>query len=142
MNNPMRKKYHQLYLEMARCAAAQSAAKRRQVGCVIVTKSGMIAPGWNGTLAGFDNDCESSDGKTLPIVVHAERNALDKLTRQGVSAEGAILFVTTAPCVDCAKSIINVGIKEVYFVEQYSSDNGLELLSEAGVVVRGVKYGD
>ena len=139
--NPIGKKYHKLYVEMAESAAKQSKAVRRKVGAVIVLPTGIIAIGWNGTPAGFNNVCEwqCEDGKgydtgtTKPEVIHAERNALDKLTRQGVSTEGAILFVTTAPCIECAKSLAAVGVAEVYYDVVQSNTFGLDFLDKAGV---------
>jgi len=137
---PQKEKYHKLYIEMAESAANQSKAKKRKVGAVIVLPSGLIAIGWNGTAAGFHNDCEEwnsldegAELVTRPEVIHAERNALDKLTRQGVSSEGAILFVTTAPCMECAKSLANVGIKEVYYRDIQSNIKGLDFLSRADI---------
>lgn len=130
-------KYNQFYQDMADLVAKQSVAERRKVGAVIVLPSGMLAIGWNGTPSGFNNDCEyDSDTlplKTRPEVIHAERNALDKLTRQGVSTEGAVLFVTTAPCIECAKSVAAVGITEVHYRDIQSNTKGLEFLKEAKV---------
>ncbi len=138
---PQNKKYNELYLDMAERVAKNSVAVRRKVGAVLVLPTGLIAVGWNGTPAGFDNACEwlpedgkgFDTGKTRPEVIHAERNALDKLTRQGVPAEGAVLFVTTAPCLECAKSLATVGIKEVHYRELQSNTDGLEFRSEAGI---------
>lgn len=140
--DPQNKKYHDLYVEMAVSAAKQSKAVKRKVGAVIVLPTGLIAVGWNGTPAGFDNVCEwqCEDGKgcntgnTKPEVIHAERNAIDKLTRQGVSSEGAIIFTTTAPCIECAKAIAAVGISEVYYGNtQRSNTDGLEFLKKSKV---------
>lgn len=132
--NPTGEKYHKLYMEMAKSAAKQSAAVRRKVGAVLVLPTGLIAVGWNGMPSGFSNVCEDENGKTKPEVIHAERNALDKLTRQGVSTEGAILFVTTAPCIECAKSISSVGIVEVYYEDIQSNIDGLKFLDKSGAV--------
>ena len=126
-------------MDLAFVAARQSVANRRQVGAVIVLPSGLIGTGWNGMPAGFDNDCELPEGKnagkTKPEVIHAERNALDKLTRQGVSPENGILFVTTAPCIECAKSIAAVGISSVYYLDNYHNDDGIQFLKQCGIVV-------
>jgi dCMP deaminase len=138
---PQDKKYHCMYIDMADLAAKQSRARKRQVGAVIVLPTGLIAIGFNGTPAGFDNKCEwqcedgkgYDTGKTKPEVIHAERNALDKLTRQGAASEGAILFVTTAPCIECAKSLAAVGIKEVYYRDVQSTLDGLDFLKRANV---------
>ena len=125
---------------MSESAANQSCAEKRKVGAIIVLPTGLIATGWNGTPAGFHNDCEEWDSLeegalrvTRPEVIHAERNALDKLTRQGISSEGAILFVTTAPCMECAKSISTVGIREVHYRDIQSNVRGLDYLKEAGI---------
>lgn len=134
-------KYSSMYMDMATRISEQSRAGRRKVGAVIVLPTGLIAVGWNGTPAGFDNNCEwlcedgkgYDTGKTKPEVIHAERNALDKLTRQGVSTEGAVLYVTTAPCMECAKSVASVGIKEVYYRYTQSNIDGLEFLKKADV---------
>lgn len=130
-----RKKYHKFYQDIAALAARQSVATRRKVGAVIVSNSGMIATGWNGTAPGFDNVCELH-GTTREVVIHAERNAIDKMTLEGISTKGAILFTTTSPCLECAKSIAAVGIKEVYFNTAYSDDNGIVYLKMADVKVR------
>ena len=137
-------KSFKLYQKIASESADESTAFRLKVGCTIVTKAGMIGVGWNGTPPGFDNNCEVFLGgdetdrnnyKTKPEVVHAERNALDKLSREGVIANGAILFVTTAPCIECAKSIAALGIKEVYYRDVYHKVDGLEFLKQADVTV-------
>lgn len=140
--DPHKEKYHHLYWEIAESAAAQSTATRRKVGAVVVTVTGMLSIGWNGTPPGFDNDCEHVlFGKKLitetkPEVIHAERNAIDKMTRQGVPTQGSILFVTCAPCFECSKAIHGLGLKEVNYADNYHDDGGLRLLEKAGVVVR------
>lgn len=132
---PHKEKYYNFYIDIAELAAKQSTAKRRQVGAAVVLKTGMIATGWNGTGPGQENVCELSDGTTKPEVIHAERNALDKLTREGVSPEGAILFVTTAPCLECAKSIAGVGIYKVFYKDSYNNDDGIQHLKKRGIEV-------
>jgi dCMP deaminase len=147
--NPHKNKYFDLYMDLAIRASEQSVATKKQVGAVIILPTGLISLGWNGTPAGFDNDCEyiptSQLGpwvhvpcrpKTKPEVIHAERNALDKLTRQGVPTEGSILFVTTAPCIECAKSVAAVGIKEVIYLDTYKNTHGVDFLRESGVEVK------
>ena len=130
---PHKEKYHALYWDIANSAAKQSVAVRRQVGAVIVPLSGIIAIGWNGSPPGFDNACELHNGKTKPEVIHAERNALDKLSKQGVSVNGSILFTTTAPCLECAKSIAGVGITHVHYRDSYHDTDGLDFLKCVGV---------
>lgn len=119
-------------------AANQSVAVRRKVGAAIILPTGLIATGWNGMPAGFSNVCEYAHLKDLitkPEVIHAERNALDKLTREGVSPEDGILFVTTSPCIECAKSIASVGIRTVIYDSCYHNDKGVEHLINSGVEV-------
>lgn len=138
--NAQKSKYFPLYMDMAKLAAKQSVAVRRQVGAVIVLPSGLIGLGFNGMPAGFENECEYTHLKeriTKPEVIHAERNALDKLTRQGVSADGGILFTTVAPCIECAKSIAAVGITNVFYDENYHCDSGINFLKKAGVKIFG-----
>ena len=138
---PHREKYHDLYWAMADAAATQSVADRARVGCVIVTRTGMISVGWNGMPPGLSNRCEKQwvldDGlprqKTDPRVIHAERNAIDKMTREGVSTRGAILFTTLSPCIECAKSIGALELECVYIRDFHDSKEGLLLLSELGV---------
>ncbi len=142
------KKYHGFYMELAETAAKQSVARRRKVGAVFVLPTGLIATGWNGTAPGEDNCCEYECEKTnhvylpnletKPDVIHAEQNALNKLSLQRISPKGSILFVTTAPCEDCAESLIKAGIKEVYFKNNQSTSAGPELLWEAGIPT--IKY--
>ena len=140
---PMKNKYHGLYKAFSESAAQQSYAVRRKVGCCIVTRTGLTAVGWNGMPAGLGNVCEwqvwdggnNVVGTTKPMVIHAERNALDKLTRQGISPEGSLLFVTTAPCIECAKSIHAVGVKEVYYRDDYHDTAGPDFLKSVGIPV-------
>lgn len=147
MINPHRAKYHNLYWSMARDAACQSVATRHQVGAIVVTATGMISPGWNGMPAGMDNACEGEmvteywDGmcmtrpKTKPEVIHAERNAIDKMTRQGVSTAGAILFVTRAPCFECSKALHGLGLAAIYYDEDHDDMSGVEFLRNTGTPV-------
>ena len=142
--DPTKTKYHNLYWDIARAAAEMSTAIRSKVGCVIVAQSGMMAIGYNGMPAGykFGNTCEFTDAATgelvtKPETIHAERNAIDKMTRQGVSTEGSVMFTTMAPCLECAKSIHGLGFKHVYYREVYRNDNGLEFLKRAGISITG-----
>jgi len=146
--NPLKSKYYDLYKNITERVSKESVAKRRQVGAVIVLPSGLISLGWNGTGPGFNNNCEWSfeegkgydTGKTKPEVIHAERNALDKLLREGVSSEGSILFVTTAPCIECAKSIAAVGITDVFYKDNYHDTQGIDHLKAAKIKVH--KFSD
>ena len=138
---PHREKYFGLYWSLADAAATQSVADRAKVGCVIVTRTGMISVGWNGMPPGLPNRCENQwildEGvprqKTDPRVIHAERNAIDKMTREGVSTRGAILFTTLSPCMECAKSIATLELDCVYIRDLHDCMQGLLLLTDLGV---------
>jgi len=137
---PQRNKYHALYWDIAIAASQSSEARKAKVGAVIVTATGMFSVGWNGMPSGMDNDCEYYNEelicwKTKSEVIHAERNALDKMARQGVPAEGSIIFVTRAPCIQCAKSILGLGLKAVYYLEPHSDMSGVRLLENVGIYV-------
>lgn len=140
MINPHKEKYFDLYWNIAYAAAAQSVAERKKVGAVLVLPTGMISPGWNGMPAGFENSCEeylprNMEQTTKPEVIHAERNAIDKMTRQGIPTQGSLLFVTMMPCFECAKAIHGLGLKAIYYDESYRCDKGIKLLERAGVKV-------
>ena len=120
------------YLRMARIWAENSYCKRRQVGALVVKDHTIISDGYNGTPSGFPNVCEEN-GKTLPYVLHAEANAITKLARSNNNSDGATLYVTAAPCIECAKLIIQAGIKRVIYGEEYRIDDGLTLLRQAGI---------
>lgn len=121
------------YLRMARIWAENSYCKRRQVGALIVKDKMIISDGYNGTPSGFDNVCEDADGHTFPYVLHAEANAITKVACSNNSSKGATLYVTAAPCIECAKLIIQAGITRVVFSELYRLTDGLELLKQANV---------
>lgn len=123
------------YLEMARIWAQNSYCTRRQVGALIVKNRMIISDGYNGTPAGFENICEDENGLTKPYVLHAEANAITKIARSGNNADGATLYVTDAPCIECAKLIIQAGIKRVVYAKQYRLTDGLDLLNRAGIKV-------
>lgn len=121
------------YLRMARIWAENSYCRRRQVGAIIVKDKMIISDGYNGTPVGFENVCENEDGLTKPYVLHAEANAITKVARSNNSSDGATLYVTDSPCIECAKLIIQAGIKRVVFSKLYRLSDGLDLLREAGV---------
>lgn len=121
------------YLRMARIWSENSYCRRRRVGALIVKNQMIISDGYNGTPSGFDNVCENSDGMTFPYVLHAEANAITKVARSNNSSAGATLYVTASPCMECAKLIIQAGIKRVVFSELYRITDGLDLLKKAGV---------
>lgn len=121
------------YLRMARIWSENSYCVRRQVGALIVRDKMIISDGYNGTPSGFPNVCESSEGVTLPYVLHAEANAITKVARSNNSSDGSTLYVTASPCMECSKLIIQAGIKRVVFSDLYRITDGLDLLRDAGV---------
>lgn len=131
-NNDKQFLLDQRYLRMARIWAENSYCKRRQVGALVVKNHMIISDGYNGTPSGFPNVCEE-DNKTLPYVLHAEANAITKLARSSNNSDGATLYVTAAPCIECAKLIIQSGIKRVIYGEEYRLADGLNLLRQAGI---------
>lgn len=126
------------YLRMAHIWAENSYCRRRQVGALIVKDQMIISDGYNGTPGGFENICEEErDGAivTKPYVLHAEANAITKVARLGNSSDGATLYVTASPCIECSKLIIQAGIKRVVYSEEYRITDGLDLLRRAGIEV-------
>ena len=123
------------YIRMAKIWAENSYCKRRQVGAIIVKDKMIISDGYNGTPSGFENICEDDNGLTKPYVLHAEANAITKIARSGNNSDGATLYVTAAPCIECAKLIIQAGIKRVVYSEEYRLKDGIELLQRAGIEV-------
>lgn len=123
------------YLEMARIWANNSYCKRRQVGALIVKDRMIISDGYNGTPEGFENVCEDENNKTKPYVLHAEANAITKVAKSNNSSDGATLYITTSPCLECAKLIIQSGIRRVVFCDNYHSEDGIHLLKRAGIEV-------
>ena len=121
------------YLRMAHIWSENSYCKRRKVGALVVKDKTIISDGYNGTPSGFENVCEDENNVTKPYVLHAEANAITKLARSTNSGEGATLYVTASPCIECAKLIIQAGICRVVYGEKYRLDDGLRLLQRAGV---------
>lgn len=121
------------YLRMARIWAENSYCRRRQVGALIVKDRMIISDGYNGTPSGMENVCEDDDDVTKPYVLHAEANAITKIARSGNSSDQATLYVTAAPCLECAKLIIQAGIRRVIYSQPYRLDEGLRLLQRAGI---------
>jgi dCMP deaminase len=121
------------YLEMALIWAKNSYCIRRQVGALIVKEKMIISDGYNGTPSGFENICEDKDNVTYPYVLHAEANAITKVAKSHNSSENSTLYVTTSPCMECAKLIIQSGIKRVVYCNKYHKTDGLELLKKAGI---------
>jgi dCMP deaminase len=123
------------YIRMARIWGENSYCKRRQVGALIVKEKMIISDGFNGTPSGFENICEDENGRTKPYVLHAEANAITKVARSNNSSEGATLYVTCSPCIECAKLIIQAGIRRVVFSELYHNTDGVDLLKRSGVEI-------
>lgn len=128
------------YLRMARIWAENSYCQRRQVGALIVKDKMIISDGFNGTPAGFENVCEDENGVTKPYVLHAEANAITKIARSGNNSDGATLYVTDSPCIECAKLIIQSGIKRVIYGRQYRLTDGEDLLRRAGIEVSYLEF--
>lgn len=131
-------KFDASYMEMAAIWAKNSYCRRRQVGSLIVKDRMIISDGYNGTPSGFENICEDENGVTKPYVLHAEANAITKVAKSGNSSEGATLYVTASPCIECAKLIIQAGIKRVVYRDEYRLTDGVDLLRRAGIDVEKV----
>ncbi len=123
------------YLRMARIWSENSYCERRRVGCLVVKNKMIISDGYNGTPSGFENVCEDESGATKPYVLHAEANAITKLARSENNSDGATLYVTSSPCIECAKLIIQSGIRRVVYSENYRLSDGIDLLRTAGIEV-------
>lgn len=138
MNNSTNSKQAALdkrYIRMANIWAENSYCQRRQVGALIVKDKMIISDGYNGTPSGFENICEDETNHTKPYVLHAEANAITKIARSNNSSEGATMYVTASPCIECAKLIIQAGIKRVIYSEKYRLEDGIELLKRANIEV-------
>lgn len=133
MNEEKQRVLDRRYLRMARIWSENSYCRRRRVGAILVKDKMIISDGYNGTPSGFDNVCENPEGSTFPYVLHAEANAISKVARSNNSSEGATLYVTASPCMECSKLIIQAGIRRVVFSEMYRITDGLDLLRAAGV---------
>ena len=123
------------YLRMARIWAENSYCLRRQVGALVVKDKMIISDGYNGTPSGFDNVCEDANQATFPYVLHAEANAITKLARSSNNSDGSTLYVTASPCIECAKLIIQAGIRRVVYAEKCRLEDGIHLLCKAGIEV-------
>ena len=138
MNNSAQTKQLEIdkrYIRMALIWAENSYCHRRKVGALIVKGNMIISDGYNGTPSGFENICEDENNKTKPYVLHAEANAITKIARSNNSSEGATLYVTASPCIECAKLIIQAGIKRVVYSEKYRLADGIDLLERADIEV-------
>lgn len=132
-SNAKQQKLDSRYLRMARIWAENSYCQRRQVGALVVKDKMIISDGYNGTPSGFENVCEDDNNVTKPYVLHAEANAITKIARSSQNSDGATLYVTASPCIDCAKLIIQSGIRRVVYGENYRLDDGIRLLQRAGI---------
>ena len=127
------------YLAMAGVWAENSYCVRRQVGALLVKDGSIISDGFNGTPSGFENICEDEEGKTKAYVMHAEANAITKVAKSSNNSNGATIYITTSPCIECAKLIIQAGIKRVVFSEMYRYSDGINLLERAGILVEHIE---
>jgi len=121
------------YMRMAFIWSENSYCKRRQVGAILVKDKMIISDGYNGTPSGFENVCEDEQNVTKPYVLHAEANAITKVARSNNSSDGATLYVTSSPCIECAKLIIQAGIRRVVYADSYRLNDGVELLKKANI---------
>ena len=134
-NKEKQELFDKRYLEMAKIWAMNSYCKRRQVGALIVKDKMIISDGYNGTPSGFENNCEDEDNKTKPYVLHAEANAITKVAKSNNSSEKATLYITSSPCLECSKLIIQSGIIRVVYCDEYHNLDGIEILKRAGIEV-------
>ena len=132
-------KFDEKYLRLAKIWSTNSYCKRRQVGALLVKDNMIISDGYNGTPSGFENVYEDENGVTKPYVLHAEANAITKIARSGNSANGATLYVTASPCMECSKLIIQSGIKRVVYCDDYRLEDGINLLKRAGIEVEKIE---
>lgn len=134
-NIDKQEQFDRRYLEMALIWAKNSYCKRKQVGALIVKDKMIISDGYNGTPSGFENNCEDEENKTKPYVLHAEANAITKVAKSNNSSDNASLYITTSPCLECSKLIIQSGISRVVFCDKYRKEDGIKLLERAGIEV-------
>ena len=149
----MKNKFIHAYMDVAERFAKLSSAKRLQVGAIVVKDDRIISIGYNGMPSGWDNKCEDEitvfnngldqkELRTKPEVLHAETNAIAKLAKSTESGEGATLFCTHAPCIDCAKQVYTTGIKKVYYRNSYKDTQGLDFLEKCGVEIVNISPGE
>lgn len=142
----MQRKWVDAYIDMAERFADLSHAKRLKVGAIVVKEHRVISIGYNGTPAGWTNECEekvwTEDGdyiwKTKDEVIHAEANAISKLARDGESGKDSLMFLTHAPCIHCAKMIYGAGISSVFYRNSYRDENGIDFLKKCNVTVEKI----
>lgn len=134
----MKEKYIDAHMKVAEVYAQLSTAKRLQVGSIVVKDNRVISIGYNGMPSGWTNECEDVNFKTKPEVLHAETNAIAKLARSNESGLDATMFITHAPCLDCAKLIYQAGISTVYYRNQYRNTDGVEFLNKSNIEVKQI----
>ena len=135
-DNPVKQeRYDRAYLKMAEQWSTLSHCNRKQVGALLVKDGIIISDGYNGTPSGFENNCEDDNGDTLWYVLHAEANAISKVAKSHNSAEGATLYITLSPCLDCSKMILQAGIGRLVYKTKYKNHTGLSFLEKAGVEI-------
>ncbi len=142
MNSKKQQEFDKRYARMALIWAENSYCTRRKVGALVVKDKMIISDGYNGTPTGFENICEDESNTSKPYVLHAEANAITKLAKSSNSSDGATLYVTASPCIECAKLIIQAGIKRVVYTEKYRLTDGIDLLERAGIVVDYLELND
>ncbi len=125
--------WHNTYLQIAQLIAQHSKDQDKKVGCIVVKDNRIISTGYNGTPHGFNNNCKDENGKTKPEVIHAESNAITKCAKSTESIAGSTMYTTLSCCMECAKLIIQCDIKEFYYLEEWKSRGGLDLLERAGI---------
>jgi len=138
----MKDKFINAYMDVAERFAQLSSAKRLNVGAIVVKDDRIISIGYNGMPTGWDNCCEDENNKSKPEVLHAESNAIAKLARSPESGEGASIFITHSPCIDCAKLIYQSGISKVYYASEYRSTSGIDFLQKSNITVEKVERGN
>lgn len=138
-NGDKQLKLDKRYLKMATIWSSNSYCERRKVGALIVKEKMIISDGYNGTPSGFENICEDENNLTKAYVLHAEANALTKVAKSNNSSQDATLYVTTSPCIECAKLIIQSGIIRVVFSNEYSKTEGVDLLKRAGIEIEYIE---
>lgn len=139
MNKTKQELLDERYLRIAKIWSENSYCKRRQVGAIIVKDKMIISDGYNGTPVGFENNCEDENNNSKEYVLHAEANAITKVAKSNNSSNGATLYVTSSPCMECSKLIIQSGIKRVIFAEKYRITNGLDLLERANIEIKHIE---
>jgi dCMP deaminase len=139
-NQEKQYQFDRRYLQMADIWAQNSYCERKKVGAIIVKDKMIISDGYNGTPSGFENVCEDEDNVTKAYVLHAEANAITKVAKSSNNSCGATLYVTSSPCLECAKLIIQAGITRVVFNEKYRNVDGLNLLERAGIEILQLEY--